>query len=130
MASFIYKSFPKAAYDGDFASPLYKIGLLADTHTPDAADTLWSDVSGDEISGTGYTAGGAAVAVTAATDGTKTTFTPTEAQWISATFTARYGVLYETSSGALVLLIDFGSNQSPSGQTFKVNAPSPAPFIS
>lgn len=131
MASFWYKSFPKAAHDGDFASPTYKIGLLADTHTPSAADTLWSDVSADEVSGAGYTAGGAAATVTVATDGTKTTLTLGAAvEWTGATFAARYGVLYEAASGALAMLIDFGSLQEPSAQTFRINVPSPVPFIS
>lgn len=130
MASFWYKSFPKAAADGDFASPTWKIGLLADTHTPDAAHSHWADVSADEIAGAGYTAGGAAATVTVATDGTKTTLTLDAAvEWPGATFTARYGVLYESVTGALAMLIDFGSLQEPSAQTFRVNVPDPLPSI-
>ena len=44
----------------DYLSDTLKIGLLADTYTPNRfTDEVWSDISTHEISGTGYTTGGA-----------------------------------------------------------------------
>jgi hypothetical protein len=48
--------------------------------------------------------------------------------WASATFTARYGVIYDAQSGVaatepLLVLVDFGIDESPSAATFQVTTP-------
>lgn len=45
----------------DFTSDTIKVGLIDNTSAPTAADAtpVWGDYSGNEVSGTGYTAGGA-----------------------------------------------------------------------
>ena len=47
----------------DFSSHTLKLALIDNTTPPTAADTtpLWGDYSGNEVSGTGYTAGGNAL---------------------------------------------------------------------
>jgi hypothetical protein len=100
--------------DIDLNAHTFKCGLLDDGHTPSAADGVWSDVSGDEISGTGYTAGGATMAgLTVGTTGTTAYWDATDVSWSSATFTARYAVVYDTSdSDRLICLLDFTANRS------------------
>jgi hypothetical protein len=87
-----------------------------------------SDVS-SEISGTGYTAGGQAVAATLALDLTldKLSVTFAAVVWTGATFTARKAVIYKSRGGGagadeLVLVRDFGVDLSPAGVPFTVNA--------
>ena len=57
------KMFNNDLNDGDG----FKMALLSSAGTFAAADTLFSDVSGDQISGTGYSTGGVAVTVGPAT---------------------------------------------------------------
>lgn len=42
----------------DWASDTIKCALLDSSHTPSTSQVYWADVSADECSGTGYTAGG------------------------------------------------------------------------
>lgn len=48
---------------GDLSGAALKVALVDDTLTPAAADATprWADYSANEVSGTGYTAGGAAL---------------------------------------------------------------------
>ena len=49
-------------HDIDFSADTIKVMLLNSTFAHDNADTVIGDVSADEVSGTGYTAGGATLA--------------------------------------------------------------------
>lgn len=59
-ANFIYREALSKLLDGtiDLLGDTIKVVLLDDTHVPDRDDEFLSDVNGDEVSGTGYTAGG------------------------------------------------------------------------
>lgn len=125
----------KNQYDGtsngqiDWDTNTIKIALLDNTHTP-APDThdFFNDVEADEISGTGYTAGGGTltnptVTVDGATDEIR--FDADDEAWAAATFTAAYGVVYKDAGGAtsadpLILLIDFDGDQAVSSGTFTI----------
>ena len=63
MADDIYPSFKEYLGDGtiDLDGDTFKIMLLSGTYTYDAAHAVKSDIT-DEISGTGYSAGGATLA--------------------------------------------------------------------
>lgn len=69
-----------------------KLALVDSTYVFSDADTVWADMSGDEITGTGYTAGGETL--------TGVTVTPAGAidadnvVWSTATITFRRGILY------------------------------------
>lgn len=77
--------------------------LLTSSYTPNrTAHDTWSDVSANEISGTGYTAGGVELANKAVTHSTGTvTFDADDVSWSSATFTAKYAVLVKRAAGSL-----------------------------
>lgn len=117
----------------DWNTHTIKIALTDDGHTP-ALDThdFFDDVEGDEISGTGYTAGGKAITTPTITYDSATDETRLDADdtaWTSATFTARYGHIYKdlggaTSADPLIGLIDFDANQTVSSGTFTIVADS------
>ncbi len=105
----------------DLDSHAFKVMLLADTYTPDPAHAVLADVSAHEISGVGYVAGGAPLPnPTWSRSGGTVTFSADEVTWPGATFTARYGVIYDDSAPNkdLLFLADFGANKTVSSATF------------
>lgn len=65
-----YHNLSKALMDGDIdlANDTIKVMLLTSSYTPDLDHDFVDDVSANEVSGTGYTAGGATLASKAITD--------------------------------------------------------------
>ncbi len=134
MASLIYNSMLDDLAKGaiDFDTDTFKLMLVAAGYTADKdAHTKRSDVT-NEVSGTGYTAGGAAVACTVAKDtvNDKVTLTFANPSWPASTITARGGVIYKSRGGAssadeVVAYVDFGSNITSTGSTFAVTFSSP-----
>lgn len=111
----------------DYLSDTIKVALTTATYVPDQ-DTheFFSDVT-NEVSGTGYTAGGQALAsktVTYTAGTNKTTLDAADTTWSSATITARIAVIYKdtgtASTSPLIAYIDFGSNQSSSNGNFTI----------
>ena len=112
MASFVYN---KAKYNMmtgaiDLSSDTIKIALMGAAHSASTkSDNTWADVSANEVSGTGYTSGGATMSGTTVTQGDVTYWDASDVSWTTATFTAYYAVIYDTSvSDNLICSIDFG----------------------
>jgi hypothetical protein len=112
----------------DWVGATVKLALTTSTYTPDQdAHDFFNDVT-NEITGTGYTAGGVALTNKALTYDTATNevrLKSDPAVWTNATFTARRGVLYVALGGAssadpLLGWCDFGADQSPAGINFQV----------
>ena len=107
----------------DFSTDTFKMALYTDSATLGATTTAYT-VS-NEVSGTGYSAGGVAltsVSVTAASGGAYLDFA--DPSWTSATFTARGCLVYNSSkSNRAVFVLDFGSNKTVSSGTFTVILP-------
>jgi hypothetical protein len=87
-----------------------------------------SDVT-NEVSGTGYTAGGQSVTVTVTKDTVNDRLDVSlgSASWASSTITARKAVYYKRRGGAatadeLIMVNDFGSDVSSTAATFTLNA--------
>ena len=123
--SLITKAFNKEV---DFDTDTIKVALLSSSYTPNQ-DThdYFDDVSTYEVTGTGYTAGGATLAskTVGYTSGTNVTkFDAADVSWTSSTITARYAVVYvatgTASTSALIGYVDFGSDQSSSSGTFSI----------
>lgn len=53
-----------------------------------------------------------------------TVFSSAAVSWTSSTITASYAVVYDTSSGANIVMVNFGGSQSDSNGTFTVSPPS------
>ncbi len=123
MADLIYNSFKEYIADGtiDLDNDTFRAILLEATHTEDATDSLLADISADEISGTGYTANGVALAnVTWTRSGGTVTFDADNPQWTSASFSAGYLVVIDdTPTGdPLCCLFDFGGEETVTNGTF------------
>lgn len=113
-----------------YNSDTFKCMLLSSSATPNK-DT-WakrSDVT-NEITGTGYTAGGTAVTVSVGSVDTvndRVDVSLGAAEWTSSTLTARYAVYYKSRGGAstadeLVAVVDFGQDVSTINDTFSLTA--------
>lgn len=131
MASLIYNSaiddMARGAIDADTDS--FKAMLVTSAYTPNKDTDLKRSAVTNEVSGTGYTAGGVAsvCTVTKDTANDKVTLSFAAVSWASSTITARALVLYKSRGGAssadeLVCYVDFGSNVSSTGGTFSVTA--------
>jgi hypothetical protein len=132
ISSQFYPSAFAAMFNNDNnTGDTYKLMLLADAYTYSNAHTVVADVSSNQISGTGYTTGGATITVTAAQsdDDSKTEFTLGSVLFSTATFTFQKAVVYNSTSNALLLYLDFGAEQDVAGQNYQLNAPSPKPSI-
>lgn len=112
----------------DIDTDTIKIALCTSAYTP-SQDThdFFNDITG-EVSGTGYTAGGATLSsVTwAYTSGTNVwKFDAADVSWTGSTITARYAVIYVDTAGAsstdpLIAYIDFGADISTTTGTFNI----------
>lgn len=125
MADQIYPHFKKRAMDGaiDLDNDTFMYALLASTYTYAATQRLWAGVSGDEITASGYTAGGATLTgVTWTRTGGTVKFDAVDISWAAMTGTARYGVIYDATAASdpLVCLQDFSGNKSVSAGTFTI----------
>lgn len=126
MASGIYDCFKVDLMDGsvdlDSGGDTINVGLLTDSHSFTASDTSWASISANEISGTGYTAGGATLGSQSVTMASNTaTWDAADTSWTSATFTAYHAALYSvTNSSSLIASVDFGGEQTVTSGTFTI----------
>jgi hypothetical protein len=141
MASIIYDSFLADLASGNAnTSHSYKAMPVTSSYAEDrGAHSKRSSVTSFEVSGTGYTAGGASVTLSASLNTTthKVTLTIGTVSWPSSTITARKLVVYRARGGAssadeLVACIDNGTDLVSSNSTMTWNAstweiPLPAP---
>jgi hypothetical protein len=129
MASFVYDSVLNDLARGniDFDSDSYKILLVTSSYTAVKASHAKRSSVTNEITGTGYTAGGAAIVCTLTDDTAKKILTFASTSWATATFTAAAAVIYKARGGAssadeLIAYLDFSGSVSASASTFSVSA--------
>ena len=139
MANVIPFSFRGALFSAqhDFATSgnTFKLALYtAGSGSPySTASTVYTSGTANQVgtSGTGYSTGGNTLTSQAVASGTAVAsvdFADTE--WTTATFTAAYGVIYNSTSvdGAadrLVVVLDFSGDKTCTNGTFKITFPSP-----
>ena len=115
----MYGNAPLKAFSGEinWVSNTIKVSLHTSSYTPDQDNHDYFDDITNEISGTGYTAGGVTL-------GSKTiTYTPatnitkldaSDAVWSTATLTCRYAVIYRDTgtpgTSPVIGYIDFGED--------------------
>lgn len=130
MASVTYGKFGKNLMNGtigDLTSVTVKCALVTSSYTPDIDNhEFFSDIT-NEITGTGYTAGGATLSsktVTYDSTDNESVFDAADATWSSSTLTARGAVVYKSTGTAatspLIRYIDLGSDQKSLSSTFTV----------
>lgn len=109
----------------NFTSDTIKVALASAAYVPSQTHKFFSDIT-NEVSGAGYTAGGATLATPTNTyDGTAThTLGGAAVSWSSATLTARYAILYKSTGVAttspLIGYIDFGASNSSVNGTYQI----------
>lgn len=128
MANAIYNSFKRDIMNGgiDLDTDTIKVALVTSTYTPniDTHDNF-DDIT-NEVTGTGYTAGGATLSVTVSADTTddEGVFDATDVTWSSSTITARGAVIYKStgtaSTSKLICYIDFGEDKVSSAGNFVI----------
>lgn len=131
MASIIYNSFLDDVFRGniDCDTDTFYVLLVTSSYTEDKDVHDKRDDVTNEVSGTGYTAGGVAATVTVTKDTANDRIDVSlgSATWASSTITARKAVYYKRRGGAasadeLVAVNDFGSDVITSSGTFTLNA--------
>jgi len=125
----LYSNFPHLLLEDKLAGSILdqtiKVALCTSSYTP-AQDThdYFDDIT-NEVTGTGYTAGGATLGTKTNTVSAKvTTFDAADTSWTTSTITARYAILYYATgtpgTSLLIGYIDFGADQSSSSGTFQI----------
>ena len=111
----------------NFTSDTIKVALCSSSYVPDQDVHDFFDDITNEVTGTGYTAGGATLATKTSGYNATTNITTLDAAdtvWSTSTITARYAVIYKStgtaSTSPLIGYIDFGSNQSSSAGDFTI----------
>jgi hypothetical protein len=108
----------------------FKLAMYTNSASFNAATTDYT--TSNEVSGTGYSAGGGALTnVTPTTSGTTALTDFADLTFGSSTITARGALIYNTTTGAAtsttdtVVVLDFGSDKSSSAGDFTIVFPTP-----
>ena len=104
-----------------------KLMLVTDAYVPDVdTHTVFADVT-NEITGTGYTAGGEELQTPTVTQddlGNQGVFDAEDVVWSGSSLTAKGAVLYDDTIAVpekpLIAYIDFGANKTSLAGDFKV----------
>ena len=110
------------------AGSAFKIALFTNSATLGSTTTAYA--ASNEVSGSGYSAGGNALTNTGVAKSTVTSYTDfSDTSGTSASFTARGCLIYNSSSisgltsNASVATIDFGGDKTVSSGTFTIQFP-------
>ena len=105
------------------ATDTIKIALYTSSASLGATTTAYS--TRNEVSGTGYTAGGVTLTSAAvSTTGTTAHFDADDPTWTSASFTANGALIYnDTNSDKAIAVLAFGGDFTVAGGTFKIVFP-------
>jgi hypothetical protein len=124
MASGIYDVFKVDLMDASVniasGGDTLQCALYDNSHSFTAGDTIYTVTN--EISGTGYVAGGETMTgQTVSLAANTATFDATDTAWTTATFTCYHAVIYDsTNTNSLIANIDFGGAQSVTAGTFTI----------
>ena len=123
--NYVCTSFKEEMLEGvhDFTSHTFKLALYTSSAAIDATTTAYSATN--EVSGTGYSAGGATLTASNPTTSGTTAFVDfSDVAFSNSTITARGCLIYNSSaSNKAVAVLDFGSDQTSSSSTFTIQFP-------
>ena len=133
MANVIPFSFRSELLSGthNFASGGNTFKLALYTANPyTTASTAYSSGAANQVgtSGTGYSTGGNTLGSQSVTTSSAVAYVDfADSTWSSATFTAAFGAIYNSSdSDKLVVVLDFGGSKTCTNGTFKITMPDPS----
>jgi len=109
----------------------FKVALYTAAANIGATTTVYT--TSNEVTGTGYTAGGNTLVIsTSPTSGNNSSGIPTafvsfnNSTWTNATFTCRGALIYNSTQGnKSVAVLDFGSDKTVANDTFQIIFPTP-----
>lgn len=112
----------------DWDTDVIKVMLCTSTYSPDQDTHQYKSSVTNEVSGTGYTAGGATLTTSAPTytAGTNTlVLDAADVSWPNSTIVARYAVVYDSTPATdatrpLLGYVDFGQDVSTTAGTFSI----------
>ena len=106
----------------DFTTDVIKIALYTSSATIDNSTTVYSATN--EVSGTGYTAGGNTLVATVTQIGNYAVLDFADTSWTTATFTCRGALVYNSSkSNKSIFVLDFGANKTVTAGTLTIQFP-------
>ena len=133
MSSGVFNKFKQFLVDGttngqvDFDADTIKVALVTSSFSPDFDTMDYFDDVTNEVSGTGYSAGGAtlgSVTITLDTANDRVDIDAADVTWTTSTITARGAVLYNStgtaSTSPLIAYYDFGSDKVSSAGDFTI----------
>ena len=108
------------------AADTFKIALYSTLATLNAATTVYT--TQDEVTGTGYVAGGNTLVISQVPTSTSTETVAwlnfQNSSWANATFSADGALIYNSTQGnKAVAVLNFGSTKTTTNQTFTVTFP-------
>jgi hypothetical protein len=109
----------------------FKVALYTAAANIGPTTTVYT--TSNEVTGTGYTAGGNTLAISVSptsgnnTGGIPTAFVSfTNSTWTNATFTCRGALIYNSTQGnKSVAVLDFGADKTVTNDTFQIIFPTP-----
>ena len=111
----------------NYITDTIKVMLCTSAYTPNQDTHIYKSSITNEVTGTGYTTGGATLTNKTMTyDGATNTIKldANDVVWASSTITARYAVIYDDtgtdSTSTLLGYIDFGEDKISSSGDFKI----------
>jgi hypothetical protein len=115
----------------DFSTDTFKVALYSSSATLDQTVTAYT--TSNEVSGTGYTAGGNTLTVSVSptsannSSGVGTAYVSfSNTSWSSSTITARGALVYNSSkANRAVAVLDFGGDKVTNNDTLTINFPTP-----
>ena len=123
-------SFKVGILDGDFdfgtgTTQTFKIALYTSSATLSAATTAYT--TSNEVSGTGYSAGGQALTISQVptSSGTTAFIDFSDVTWTTATITARGALIYlaNGTTNPAVAVLDFGGDKTSTAGNFTIQLP-------
>lgn len=101
-----------------------KIAMITNSATPnfDTHD-FWNDLSGNEVSGSGYSAGGVALTSTEITVSSGTlVYDAADSSWTSSTISSARAAVQQCAAvgNELVVLVNFGADYATTNGTFTI----------
>ena len=108
------------------AADTFKIALYSTLATLNSTTTVYT--TQDEVTGTGYVAGGNTLVISQAPTSTNTETVAwlnfENSSWANATFSADGALIYNSTQGnKAVAILNFGSTKTTANQTFTVTFP-------
>ena len=108
------------------AADTFKIALYSTLATLDSTTTVYTTLN--EVTGTGYTAGGNTLVISQVPTSTSTETTAwlnfDNSSWTTASFSADGALIYNSTQGnKAVAVLNFGSTKTTANQTFTVTFP-------